>query len=624
MSAQRIAEFDLWRPGYGAAVVSVYVANTTTLASLYTDEALTVSASNPQTLSSQTIGDITYGKFASPLYTSSAYYLDIDSTDTTGIARPPLTTLVGQDASDATVTPAGATVATALENHLARTIWAEDFGAIGAVAATNTATLTAAIGAAAADGGGVVKLPDNDSIVFNQITISAGVVLEGHGRAGSPTLLQSQVGGNCITLSGDGAGLRNLVVDGVNKVASSVGIYSKAKDETVFDNVLVKRFETGIYQRGGRRANWRDLFIDACTNGAKLHGDTDAGNGADGDQWRNNRWIGGVVSNCTTTGIELSYEDAKVYENEISVGFENNTGTGFSLNGARFTDISGSWFSGNTTTFAIQDDTLSSVTDNTVIGLKYRGGSIDGGAATFNGLCQDIEFEGVPITNVDFTLTNVTSNIVWTDCTEDSAVTLAGNGTRITRRRTMFGDAGASSATTTDGSALKAWEISLEPGQKAWLEAKIIGVGRNVIDYCLYHIARAVHRPGSTLAYDAQTANFTAGLVVTGATSGATARVIADSDSGLTGTLTLKNIIGVFQDNEIITDSGTGSATVNGTLSHQNCVLLGSTVAICTAVETVAGYGADFAAASGNVEVQVTGAAATTLEWTCSCRAEVN
>ena len=45
------------------------------------------------------------------------------------------------------------------------------------------------------------------------------------------------------------------------------------------------------------------------------------------------------------------------------------------------------------TAFAIQDDTPSTVTDNTVIGLGYRNGSIDNGAATFNGTCQDIVFE---------------------------------------------------------------------------------------------------------------------------------------------------------------------------------------------------------------------------------------
>lgn len=77
-----------------------------------------------------------------------------------------------------------------------------------------------------------------------------------------------------------------------------------------------------------------------------------------------------------------------------------------------------------------------------------------------------------------------------------------------------------------------------------------------------------IHRISQTLAYDAQTGNFTVGLKITGATSGATAIILQDSDSGATGTLTLGSITGTFQDNEIITDTSTGSATVNGTLTY--------------------------------------------------------
>ena len=47
-------------------------------------------------------------------------------------------------------------------------------------------------------------------------------------------------------------------------------------------------------------------------------------------------------------------------------------------------------------------------------------------------------------------------------------------------------------------------------------------------------------------------------------------------------------------------------------------------VVVSTAVETVAGYGADFAANAGNIEVQVTGAASATIDWTCEVRATVN
>ncbi len=69
-----------------------------------------------------------------------------------------------------------------------------------------------------------------------------------------------------------------------------------------------------------------------------------------------------------------------------------------------------------------------------------------------------------------------------------------------------------------------------------------------------------------TLAYDGEDAPFTAGLVLTGTTSGATAMIEAAQDDGATGTLTLSDIDGTFQDNEDITDSGSGDASVNGLL----------------------------------------------------------
>ena len=77
----------------------------------------------------------------------------------------------------------------------------------------------------------------------------------------------------------------------------------------------------------------------------------------------------------------------------------------------------------------------------------------------------------------------------------------------------------------------------------------------------------AIGRLSRTLAYDTQTANFTVNKIVTGQTSGATAVILQDSDSGVTGTLTLGDIQGTFQDNEIITDSSGGSATANGTVT---------------------------------------------------------
>ncbi len=69
------------------------------------------------------------------------------------------------------------------------------------------------------------------------------------------------------------------------------------------------------------------------------------------------------------------------------------------------------------------------------------------------------------------------------------------------------------------------------------------------------------------LDYDAQSANFTPGAVLTGATSGATATITSDTDAGATGTLVLATVVGTFLDNEIIADDNVspGSATANRT-----------------------------------------------------------
>ncbi len=67
-----------------------------------------------------------------------------------------------------------------------------------------------------------------------------------------------------------------------------------------------------------------------------------------------------------------------------------------------------------------------------------------------------------------------------------------------------------------------------------------------------------------TLVYGTMTSGFAVGATLTGATSGATATIIADANGGATGTLTLGDVVGIFVAAEIVTDDdGTpGSATV--------------------------------------------------------------
>ena len=78
-----------------------------------------------------------------------------------------------------------------------------------------------------------------------------------------------------------------------------------------------------------------------------------------------------------------------------------------------------------------------------------------------------------------------------------------------------------------------------------------------------------LQRISVTLAYDAQTANFTIGTILTQQNnSGFRAVILEDSDAGTTGTLTLRILSGLPVDNEIIEDGSGGSATANGTIAY--------------------------------------------------------
>lgn len=615
MPSIRISDFDTWRPGYGLASVRIVRAATSNFADVFEDEDLTIPAANPQTLLERTLDGVSYGKFAQPVYTAEPFQLEINTVDGTGIVRPGLTTLEGVDASLAHVTVSGGAVPTDLAVVLARTVNVADYGefkqvgAQGASAATNNATLVSAIGVAGAAGGGFVEIPAG-TYAFNALTIPQGVVLRGKGRVA--TTLQSTFAGNVITIGGDRAGFSRLTMDGVSQVGSSVGVYALGKDQQVFDDVEVKRFAVGCYLRGVERVEWDELFISDCVDGIRFYGDTDATSSGDGKACRFVTWRGGKVELCSGIGAEIKHVDATAANITMTgIGFDTNTGTALKIIGATSIHIIDPDFLDNTVALDISDnETVSPAA--TVIDFLLEGGRIDGGDINLEGALETVIFRRVEITDVDATITTPGHNIIVDDGRENG-VTLSGIGTAWVRQKTA--DYGASSGITTGNAATKAWAITLEAGQCVYLEGKVIGRQRNGTDSAFYHIAVSARRPGASLAYDTQTANFTVGDVLTGATSGATARIIADSDGGATGTLTLQDLAGDFVDNEIITDGAGGSATANGTQSYSNAALLGSVTAIRAAQETDSDYDATFVANGPEIELRVTGDTSKVVEW---------
>lgn len=611
MSFIRLGTFDTWQPGFALAQITVYKAGTTTEATLYDSEDLSGTLDNPQVLESLTDNGIHYGRWSQPIYVNEAVELVINGVDRTGVIRPALTTLSGEDASEAVATVDGGTEEHTIGEFLARFVDVRDFGDwTDDTAATNTTTLTSAIGTVSGDGGGYVLVPAG-TWPFNTISIPANVVLRGAGRGA--TILQSSVGDEVVTLAGDRAGLSRLTLDGISVVADSVGVWAKAVNEIVMDDVEVKRFQRGIKLLGGRRCQWDSLTIENCEIGVEFRGDNDASGGADGDECRDNAWIRGHVTNCTTVGVRFEYVDMLCAHNTLrDVVFEDNTGTAIEIIGSRFTELLHCAWDGNLVNLTVEDDDPVN-TENTIVGLRVTGGRMSEGEMRLEDNLVDVVFQRVEFAAVEISLTVPGNNVLALDCTEDADTVLSAGGTYWQRRRTT--GRGATVGTTTDATPTTAWQFSPEPGQLMYAEAKVLGNQVNGTNTAEYHISVSAKRAGAELDYINQTANFTVGEVITGATSGATAIVIADVDGGATGTLTLRSIVGTFEDGETITDPLGGSAEVSGTVSSPAVSLLGTVEAIRAAREDVAGWDATFVASGADLLLQVTGAAATTVEW---------
>ncbi len=156
---------------------------------------------------------------------------------------------------------------------------------------------------------------------------------------------------------------------------------------------------------------------------------------------------------------------------------------------------------------------------------------------------------------VGATLTGGTSNAhgiitADTDAGDTGTLTLEGINGTFQNDETITDDNGTPGSATSNGTLTKTFQGGL---------TQLLGTAIDLTD-------DTGSTWGGTLAYDAQTANFTVGALLTGGTSGATATILADVDAGSTGTLTLAGITGVFQTNETITDDNgsPGSATSDG------------------------------------------------------------
>ncbi len=620
-----LGDFDVWQPTYGAATVLAVIAGTTQRARLFSDPGLTTEIANPQTLLTMTDENgVTYGKWAQAVYTPYAVFLSINESDNTGVNRPPMYTPAGADASYMLIQAERGTRQRLMRELVDDLIFAENFGSLAEAngAEANTAVLNRAIGAAAAQGGGDVILPAG-RIIFTALTVPVTVRLVGQGVG--VTTLTSTFAGVAITLDGDGAGLKNLTLDGINLVPASIGVQGIGIVAPVLENVIIKRFAKCVRFLGLTSAVWNNLWVSNAVTGMELRGDTDASGTGDGGVVRGVTWNGGGANLCTTVGVALTFFDALV-ENITFNGVEitDNIGDGLLISGARNVLATGACYfkaAEGERAVKIQDDTnLALRASNTVDHITFRGGIFNGGTLLFNGTCASVLFQRSDFRAISFDLTVPTEVIVLDNCIEDADTTATGDTTKL--MRSFQADDRQVAGNTSDAVPTVAWSKTLESGEVGFFQAEVVAQQQDGVKYGFWWVAAGVARPGATLLFNLQTANFTAGSVLTGATSGATAGISAVTQAAGSGTLTLRDIDGTFIDGEVLTDDDGGDARANGTISTSNAALDGggNTDVRTPQVGSSAAYDSYWDVSGAKIRLMVVGDSGEAVQWVARVR----
>lgn len=609
-----VHQFDIYRAGYAGAIVTVYAAGTTTPLTLYSDANLSNIISNPQTLTTLTIGSQTYGKFATQVYVAQAYELDINSDEQTGIENPGIRNLDREDASEAYVTSNKGGVARTLGERAAYEINVLDFGVFqeDGSPTQNTTTLQTAIGVASGQSGGTVNIPAG-TFEITSITLPANVTLRGAAR--EATILQSQEADVVVQHTGDYATLEHLTLDGLTLLVDSVGIRSKAKEQLHLHHVEIKRFETGLLCIGGTDHQYSDLNIVNCATGADLRGDTDASVDGAGDEFRRLQWNNGVVKETTSYGVRLRYVDDECENIKLQgVVFQDNTGTAaLDIAGATHVLIEEGAFLSNTVRHILIDNDAS---DNQYVrNIHFYSGRFNGSEIKISGDAAEVTFERARLENsLDFNMDSPTEEVSLVSCREDGTVTVSGSTTKIGRWRDSDSQQNIVS-TTSSASTAQVWVRLLEPGEIVHLHVTGVARQRDADQHEVIRLEAGVECQAASLDFDGQTSNMAAGSQVLGANSGATAYIQTQTDSGASGTFNLIKIDGTFEDNEALSEvGGSGDAVVQGTLSYQDAAMIGVSKIFNDGTATGA-WDIDVTTSGREAIVQVEGPTTGTVDW---------
>jgi hypothetical protein len=275
-------------------------------------------------------------------------------------------------------------------------------------------------------------------------------------------------------------------------------------------------------------------------------------------------------------------------------------------------------FTNNTINVTIEDNPSEDLTFRETAGVYFSGGGMVGGRVSFDGLCQDVILDSVKLNGVTIEANIPENQIVLRNCLE-SDTTFDGDTTKIGRWRST--DNLSVKGYTTDATATTVFKTKVAPGEVVSIIAHATAERQNsATGHAIFIHTNGAKAAPNTLNYDDQTANFTVGKTIVGATSGATAVICADSDSGTTGTLSLCSIDGEFLDNEIIAESdGTGSARANGAMAVGALGLAGAATVLhaigSNAGSPPSGWNVTFVALGQELLVKVTGASSTTILW---------
>lgn len=618
-----VFQFDQWREGYAGAVVSVFIEGTSTLATLYTDPGLTTLAANPQTLITKTIGLRTAGKFPVSIYTASSYYVKINNAEQSGVFYPGLRALNNVDAGNALTTSQKGGVPRTLISRAGDFNNVRDFGNFSTTGSPieNTATLVAAIGVAAGENGDEVLLPPG-VYPINAFNIPAGVRLTG--QIAGATVLQSVQASAIITITGDGVSLKDFTLDGVNLNPGSVGIYSRNNAKLSIRDVVVKRMATGVKLVGGMNHVYSGFTVTNCTTGVDLRGDSNVNVDNLGGPLRGLQWTGGEISLNSSAGLIAEYIDQPIEMLEFrGLNFINNVGQqAVQLNGTTNVRFVNCNFELNTFSHLITKDVGTQPFSNT----EFNACRFNASAMSIGGTALDTRFERCEIQTVAITANNPSQQIIMLDCTIDAKTTFLTNPEKISFWETTQDGIlkGQTLPAVSTGSIV--WKRQLNPGEVITLLVNASAVQENLPQSYSMQVTGSALQRAATLLYSGASNAVTAGNIITGSQSGATAMVQANAPS--TTTWSLIRVSGTFINGEPVVETtpaglaATGNGNVNGSISFQNTVLFAAGVTKSlvmadptTGGPTTAGWDMDITTAARTLQLKISGPSTGIVDW---------